>query len=404
MLSGATAAAAIANGSALPLGDSGLAFGFVELLWREPNTLDGQESLEQSPSPLMGEGWGGGDVSARPGTTSTNNIEAAPSPPPKSSPIKGEDLPIGSIILPTAGFPAWQENSCPPETQSHLATLRGRLIQPLSLWAGFSLSRPLVMGIVNVTPDSFSDGGDHLDPNSAIRHGLSLLEAGADILDIGGESTRPGAVPVAPEIEIARVVPVIRALASRGAVISIDSRHPDVMARALDAGARIINDINALQDPGALTLAVQRKVPVVLMHMQGDPQSMQKAPRYTSPPLDIWDFLEARLNAFEMAGGSRAIALVDPGIGFGKTGAQNLEILRHLGLFRSLGTGILLGVSRKRLIEQFGGTPAGPKQRLGGSIALGLDGIAQGAQVLRVHDVAETVQSVRLWQALHQGE
>ena len=403
MLSGAAAAAAVTGEIALPLGGNGQAFGFIELLWREPSTLGSRAHLFHSPSPLIGEGWGGGDVSARPGIRA-NNIESAPSPPPKSSHIKGEDLPIGNMILPVAGFPAWLENSCPPEPRSHLATLCDRLIQPLPPWAGFSLSRPLIMGIVNVTPDSFSDGGDHLDPDSAIRHGLSLLEAGADILDIGGESTRPGATPVAPETELSRVVPVIRALADKGAVISIDTRHPEVMAAGLDAGAQIINDINALQAPGALTLAIQRKVPVVLMHMQGDPQSMQVAPRYTSPPLDIWDFLEARLNACEMAGGSRAIALVDPGIGFGKTGAQNLEILRHLGLFRSLGTGILLGVSRKRLIEQFGGTPAGPKQRLGGSIALGLDGIAQGVQVLRVHDVAETVQSVRLWQALHQGE
>ena len=349
VLFGAAAAAAIEGGVALPLG-GGQAFGVIDLLWHEPENSTGR------------------------------------------------------LVLPVTNFQDWLTAICLPELRGYLTTLLDRLIQPLPPWAGFSLSRPLIMGIVNVTPDSFSDGGDHLDPNSAIRHGLSLLEAGADILDIGGESTRPGATPVTPETELARVVPVIRALADKGAVISIDTRHPEVMVAALDAGARIINDINALQAPGALTLAVQRKVPVVLMHMQGDPQSMQKAPRYTSPPLDIWDFLEVRLSAFERAGGSRAMALVDPGIGFGKTGAQNLEILRHLGLFRSLGTGILLGVSRKRLIEQFGGAPAGPKQRLGGSIALGLDGIAQGAQVLRVHDVAETVQSVRLWQALHQAE
>jgi dihydropteroate synthase len=202
---------------------------------------------------------------------------------------------------------------------------------------------------------------------------------------------------------MARVIPVIRALAGRGAVVSADTRHPQVMAAALDAGARILNDVAALQAPGAPAIAAGRGVPVVLMHMQGEPQTMQAAPRYDQPALDVWDFLESRLAAFEAAGGIRTRALVDPGIGFGKNGAQNLALLRSLALFRGLGTGVLLGVSRKRLIDQYGG-PAAAKDRLGGSLALALDGIDRGAQVLRVHDVAATVQALRLWQAVRQEE
>jgi len=307
-------------------------------------------------------------------------------------------------LLPVWEFDLWLKTRCPPEFAETISRRYDRVRRPLAPWAGFSLSKPLIMGIVNVTPDSFSDGGDHLAPQAAIDHGLALINAGADLLDIGGESTRPGALPVAPETEIARVTPVIRGLSERGAVISIDTRHPQVMVAALDAGAQIINDINALRAPGALELTVARKAPVVLMHMQGEPQTMQVAPRYHHPALDVWDFLDARLEALEVAGGNRAMALVDPGIGFGKTGPQNLEILRTLGLFRSTGSGVLLGVSRKRLIEQYGGAPATPKQRLGGSLALALDGLNKGAHVLRVHDVAETLQALRLWQALREAE
>lgn len=275
-----------------------------------------------------------------------------------------------------------------------------RLTRPLAPWAGFALDRPLVMGIVNVTPDSFSDGGDHGETDAAIAHGRALRAAGADILDIGGESTRPGAAPVPLAEEIARVVPVIRALAAAGAVVSIDTRHAAVMAAALDAGARIVNDVTALTGPGALDLVAERRVPVVLMHMLGEPRSMQQAPRYRSAPLDIFDYLEARLDAVEAAGLPRAFCLADPGIGFGKTLNHNLEIMAALGLYRGLGCGVMLGASRKSAIAALMGGTVPPKERLGGSLAFALAGIEAGATLLRVHDVAETVQALRVWQAM----
>jgi dihydropteroate synthase len=180
----------------------------------------------------------------------------------------------------------------------------------------------------------------------------------------------------------------------------VDTRHTAVMAAALDAGARIINDVSALRDPGALELVAVRRVPVVLMHLLGQPQDMQDEPRYACAPLDVWDFLDRRIDALEAAGGARSLALTDPGIGFGKTTAHNLGILDALGLYRSLGPGVLLGVSRKRLIEHCAGIATPPKQRLGGSLALALNGIAQGVDVVRVHDVAETVQAIRMWRAV----
>jgi dihydropteroate synthase len=255
------------------------------------------------------------------------------------------------------------------------------------------------MGIVNVTPDSFSDGGAFLDPVAAIAQGRALQAAGADILDIGGESTRPGAAPVSPEIEAARVVPVIRALAAAGAIVSVDTRRRQVMAAALDAGARIVNDVTALGDPGALGLVAARNVPVVLMHMQGEPQTMQQAPRYDVPILDLFDYFETRLAACAAGGLDRSRVLIDPGIGFGKTLAHNLALLQDLALLRATACGVLLGVSRKSVIGTLAGT-AGTGDRLAGSLAAGLDGVRRGADVLRVHDVAETVQALRLLRAL----
>ncbi len=307
---------------------------------------------------------------------------------------------LGRASIPVAGFETWLERDCPAPARDRLAKAYARLIAPRADWAGFPLDRPRVMGIVNVTPDSFSDGGDHADAEAAIAHGRALMAAGADLLDIGGESTRPGAQPIAPETEIIRVLPVIKALAAAGAVVSVDTRHTAVMAAALDAGARIINDVSALRDPGALELVAVRRVPVVLMHLLGQPQDMQDEPRYACAPLDVWDFLDRRIDALEAAGGARSLALTDPGIGFGKTTAHNLGILDALGLYRSLGPGVLLGVSRKRLIEHCAGIATPPKQRLGGSLALALNGIAQGVDVVRVHDVAETVQAIRMWRAV----
>ena len=280
-----------------------------------------------------------------------------------------------------------------------LISLAARLTAPRPAWAGLALDRPLVMGIVNVTPDSFSDGGAFLDPAAAIAQGLALQAAGADILDIGGESTRPGAAPVSPEIEAARVVPVIRALAAAGATVSVDTRRRQVMEAALDAGARIVNDVTALGDLGALGLVVARRVPVVLMHMQGEPQTMQQAPRYDMPALDLFDFFEARLDVCEAAGLDRGRVLIDPGIGFGKNLAHNVALLQDLALLRATGCGVLLGVSRKSFIGTLSGT-IDIGDRMAGSLAAGLDGVGRGADVLRVHDVAETVQALRLLRAL----
>jgi dihydropteroate synthase len=251
-------------------------------------------------------------------------------------------------------------------------------------WAGLSLARPRLMGIVNVTPDSFSDGGRFLAADDAIAHGRALLDAGADILDIGGESTRPGAEPVAPEEEIRRIAPVLRALAATKAPISVDTRHAAVMAMALEAGAAIINDVSALSDPGGMAIVARSTASVVLMHMAGEPRTMQREPRYRCAPLDVLEALAARVAACEAAGIARARIVIDPGIGFGKTKAHNLEILGRLALFQALGTGVMVGLSRKSFL---GGSP---DERLAGSIAGALDAARNGAQIVRVHDVAET--------------
>ena len=266
--------------------------------------------------------------------------------------------------------------------------------------AGLRLDRPLVMGVINVTPDSFSDGGDFAEAETAIAQGVAMLEAGAEILDIGGESTRPGAMPVSVEAEIGRVVPVVRALAARGAVISIDTRHARVMAAAVEVGARLINDITALTgDPESLAVAARSGAAVVLMHMQGDPQTMQHDPHYVDAPLDVYDYLAERMVACEAAGIAADRIVLDPGIGFGKTVEHNFQIMERLALFHDLGCPVLLGVSRKSFIGRVSrGEEA--KQRFPGSIAAGLAGLSQGVQILRVHDVAETAQARAVWTKL----
>ncbi len=259
---------------------------------------------------------------------------------------------------------------------------------------------PLVMGIINVTPDSFSDGGDFYDAGLAIEHGLGLIDQGAEILDVGGESTRPGAEPVSPEEQIRRVIPVVEALTAAGATVSIDTRHAAVMRAALDVGATIINDVTALTgDPDSLAVVVESRAPVVLMHMKGEPHSMQAAPGYADAPLDVYDYLAQRVEACVAAGISRDRITVDPGIGFGKTVDHNAEILRHTALFHGLGCPILIGVSRKSFIGVLSrGEPA--KERLGGSLAAGLVALSQGAQMLRMHDIAQTRQAVKVWRAV----
>jgi dihydropteroate synthase len=276
-----------------------------------------------------------------------------------------------------------------------------RLTAPRAAFAGLPMDRPAIMGVVNITPDSFSDGGDFFDPAAAIAHGAALLDAGADILDIGGESTRPNADPVTSEEEIRRVVPVIRHFAARGARVSIDTRHAAVMAVALAAGAAHVNDISGLTgDPDSAAVVARAGAPVVLMHMQGDPRTMQQAPHYVDAPLDVYDWLAARLAACRAAGMPEEKLCVDPGIGFGKTVDHNLSLLRHTALFHGLGMPLLIGVSRKSFIGALSRKEP-PKQRLAGSLAAGLAALDQGAQILRVHDVAETFQVLAMWQALH---
>jgi len=265
---------------------------------------------------------------------------------------------------------------------------------------GLSLDKPVVMGIVNVTPDSFSDGGAFLDPARAVAHAEALIAAGAGILDIGGESTRPGAQPVEPAAEIRRVIPVIAGIRAKahaaGTVLSVDTRNPATMRAALQAGAGVINDVSALSNsPAVIPELARAEIPIVLMHMQGDPRTMQQGPAYDDVALDVYEFLAARIAACEAAGVARSCIVADPGIGFGKTDAHNLALLEQLSLFHGLGVPLLVGVSRKGFIGRLsGGAPA--DRRLPGSLAAGLAAVGQGAQILRVHDVAETVAALRV--------
>ena len=275
-----------------------------------------------------------------------------------------------------------------------------RISEVRKSWAGLALDRPLVMGIVNVTPDSFFFGND--DADKAVALGRAMLAAGADILDIGGESTRPGAAPVPEDEEMRRLEPVVRALASAGAVISVDTRKAAVMNAARGWGARIVNDVSALEDVGSLDAVARSRMPVVLMHMRGEPGTMQRDPCYELASLDVMDYLAGRIDACIAGGIPLDRIVVDPGIGFGKTIAHNLEILARLSLFHGLGCGVLIGISRKSTIGWLSGGAA-VEARLPGSLAGALYALEQGAQILRVHDVAETRQAVAVWRAIAQG-
>lgn len=261
------------------------------------------------------------------------------------------------------------------------------------------LGRPCIAGIVNVTADSFSDGGRFLDPARAIEHGLRLVAEGADLLDIGGESTRPGSQAIAVEEEIARVVPVIEALAREVEVpISIDTSKPEVMRAAVAAGAGLINDVQALRGAGALDAAADLGVPVCLMHMQGEPASMQDAPHYDDVVGDVHRFLTERMFACQLAGIDKRRILVDPGFGFGKTLEHNLALLRALARFAELGT-VLVGLSRKGMIGTLTGR-SDPAERAAGSAAAALIAVQNGATIVRVHDVAVTRDALAVWRAV----
>jgi dihydropteroate synthase len=305
-------------------------------------------------------------------------------------------------LVAAADLAGWVRRQ-PDEVRDEAGRLHERLLASPSWPDGLPTRRLLLMGVVNVTPDSFSDGGAFLEPAAAIDHGLRLHAEGADIVDVGGESTRPGADAVSVDEEIRRVVPVIEALAGAGVLVSIDTRKAAVMRAAVAAGAGMINDVSALRhDPESLATAGASGLPVVLMHSQGEPATMQRQPTYERAPLDVFDHLAARVQAWTEAGHDRARLIVDPGIGFGKTLDHNLEILSQLGLYLGLGLPVLLGVSRKSFIGRLaGGAP--PAERLPGSLAAALRGLAAGAIILRVHDVAATQQAVAVWQALERG-
>lgn len=264
---------------------------------------------------------------------------------------------------------------------------------------------PIIMGVVNVTPDSFSDGGEFIDPDTAVNHALQLAEEGAHILDIGGESTRPGAQPVTIEEEQERVLPVIKGIRDSGcsALISIDTRHADTMQKAIDIGANIINDVSALtHDPQSISVVAKAQIPVMLMHMQGSPETMQDKPEYDNVVDEVCAYLEERILACVNAGVDKKNIVIDPGIGFGKALEDNLKILKNIDKFHNLECAVLLGTSRKSFIEKIcTGTPA--DKRLAGSLASILHGYEKGVQIFRVHDVAETKQAFDVWRAIERA-
>ncbi|HUA90010.1 MAG TPA: dihydropteroate synthase [Steroidobacteraceae bacterium] len=264
-----------------------------------------------------------------------------------------------------------------------------------------ALGHPQVMGVLNVTPDSFSDGGRYRDAQAAIEHGLAMVTEGAAFIDVGGESTRPGAAPVSTAEELARVVPVVRALAATQAVICVDTSKPEVMAAAAAAGAGLINDVRALTAPGALAAARAAGCAVCLMHMQGEPRTMQDAPRYADVVAEVRAFLAARLAACRAAGFSQGQLAIDPGFGFGKSPAHNLTLLTRLSEFASLGVPVLAGLSRKSWLGKLTGRPTG--ERLAGSLALAVIAALNGARIIRAHDVAATVDALKVVAALEGG-
>ncbi|HEX6741949.1 MAG TPA: dihydropteroate synthase [Sphingomicrobium sp.] len=303
---------------------------------------------------------------------------------------------VSSELVPVAGI----ERRFDEELASQWAALTGPR-PPLQLGERtIRLDQPQVMGIVNATPDSFSDGGRFADSAAAAAAGADMARDGAAIIDVGGESTRPGAQPVWEGDEIERVAPVIRQLAGGGAAVSVDTRKADVMTAALDAGARMVNDVSALSwDDRSAGVIAAAGVPVVLMHHQGKPETMQDDPRYADVLVEVYLWLAERIAAAKAAGIARERILVDPGFGFGKNVGHNLELMNGLALFHSLGCPLVIGASRKRTIGALSGEAPADK-RLGGSIAFVLKAAEQGAQIVRVHDVPETVQALRIWRGL----
>lgn len=261
-----------------------------------------------------------------------------------------------------------------------------------------SLATPQVMGILNVTPDSFSDGGTHNTPAKALEHARKMIAEGATIIDIGGESTRPGAAEVSPEQEAERVIPVVAAIARESDVwISVDTSKALVISEAANAGAHILNDIRSFSEPGALQAAAQSGLPVCVMHMQGEPRTMQQAPHYQNVVREVYTYLEAQVARCVAAGIEKNHIILDPGFGFGKTLAHNYQLLDKLDLFHNLGLPVLAGMSRKSMIGQLMDVP--PDERVAGSVACAVIAAMKGAQIIRVHDVKETVQAMKVVEA-----
>ncbi len=349
LISGAVAAAAIARGDALAVAGTGLAFTLCELI-----TRGGRVGTSKIDRKL---------ITAR-------DLASAAAP--------DRDRAAAARLI----------ASRPP------LRLDGREVP---------FDRPLVMGVVNVTPDSFSGDGTANDVALAVERARRFVRDGADLIDIGGESTRPGAKPVSPGEECARVVPVITALADLGVPISIDTRRAQVMDAAVRAGASIINDISALgDDPASLDVAARSGAAVVLNHKQGTPKTMQEAPAYDDVLLDVYDGLGERIEAAVAAGIPRARMIVDPGLGFGKTPEHNLQLLGGLALFQGLGCPVMVGASRKSFIGALAGG-MGPEARLPGSLAALLSAVQRGANIVRVHDVAETYQALTIWNGITQN-
>jgi len=263
------------------------------------------------------------------------------------------------------------------------------------------LERPLVMGIVNLTPDSFSDGSLYLEADAAIAHARALVAEGADMLDLGAESTRPGAQPVSAENELRRLLPVLEALRDAGVPLSVDTFKPEVMRRVLDAGADMINDIYGFRQPGALQAVAASRCGLCAMHMQGEPRTMQQAPQYGDVVAEVRGFLQERLDALLAAGIEPKRIALDPGFGFGKTAAQNYLLLNRLAELRIGPYPLLLGLSRKSMLGHVVGRQ--PAERVAASIAAALAAVARGAEILRVHDVAATVDAVKIWKAVELG-
>ena len=320
------------------------------------------------------------------------------------------------VMRADSGFAVWRTDTrsylkASDNTAAAEAAL-DRLTRPRARFAGLSMARPHIMGVVNVTPDSFSDGGIFFDSKVALEGAVQMAQAGASILDIGGESTRPGAEPVSQEAEIQRITPVIKGLAAQGITVSADTRHPEVMQAALIAGAQIINDVSGFSAKDSATLMAKHYARhpensfAIAMHMQGSPQTMQKNPNYDFAPIDIYQVLASHIERLRTAGLPDSHIAIDPGFGFGKTPLHNRQLIDWTALFHGLGVPILVGVSRKssipRLVESSllgmpqDGFGLDEGERLGGSIALALEAVRQGAQMIRTHDVRQTYQALAL--------